>query len=83
MKEPSISLLSRQEDTVHREIYEISYQGETYTYIDSRNPKTGDILETSVQDLYGNFINDLEIVQNLIYWVSEKNLSSFSETKNP
>lgn len=72
MKDPTINIISKTSDTVQREIYEVQFNGETYSYIDYLNPENSNIVDTIVRDVYGNNIDNPEIVHELTLFFLEQ-----------
>jgi hypothetical protein len=57
-------------DTITRKIYNVTYDGDTYTYIDYYSD--GVIVDTIVRDEYGNNIDNAEVLQEIIYVIDQQ-----------
>jgi hypothetical protein len=70
MKDPTINIVSKASDTVQREIYEVQFNKETYTYMDYI--QEGSIVDSIVRDVYGNNIDNPEILHELTLFFLEQ-----------
>ena len=57
-------------DVVTRKLYSVTYDGDTYTYIDYYSD--GVIVDTIVRDEYGNNIDNAEVLQEIIYVIDQQ-----------
>jgi len=58
-------------DTITRKIYNVTYDGEPYIYIDFYN---GDdkIVDTILRDVYGNNIDNADVLQEIVYVIDQQ-----------
>lgn len=75
MKSPQLKLSSRTQESVIRTVYNIDWNSTTY-YLSDFASEGGSVVDTYVRDIYGNLIEDPEIVQTLINFIDN------SEEKN-
>lgn len=68
MKDPQLKILSRNKESIIRTVYNIDWEGTNY-YLSDLIGENDFVLDTYVKDVYGNLIEDPEIVQTLVNFI--------------
>lgn len=79
MKNPQLKMLSQIKESITRTVYNIDYNGTNY-YLSDLTGENDFVIDTYVKNVYGNLIEDPEIVQTLIDFID--NFPKNSEFSN-